>query len=665
MQQLDALSLGRRELLLLVDPQLVLLLQRRDLRLKTGDDAREVIRRRGARGVPGQPHLLGELVNLGVEPLRLLLLRREVVRGLLELSLGGDEPPVAAAVLTQQLGVGLLNLRDLLGQLLLLVLQHPDPRIRRRQLVHQVPRAAHRPVRVRPGVRLQQPQLSLQLIPLIVRLTSPLLLVAEPLLPRLHLRLQVDAALLRGGYGLTQRRVRVPVLRPEQHELAPVPVLGVLHRHAQRVSLGARLRVVGSVVPHRVVHGPPLFSLRLEHRRGRALPGEGVPQGLDLLGKLGGVAAVLGADPFALLVEGLAPRGDASQVVRQPPTLGVKRPVVSGRRRRHLALHDPVHVLDHLLDDDLGLDDVLGLVRRRGGRHGHRGRGDDGGLLRHLHRGGHGRVHLGFDRRDDVRLTRPGRGPAREVGPEPLHAVAHRGDDGVEVRAQALDGGSLGANGFGQLHGSLGERLGRLLLLLLLLLEDEGGEAELLEGVLDGLVRALVLSGVPLAVRAHARRRALDVHVSLLVTHDLVALHLLLGVPPLALELLPGLQGGVEVTAAQRFVHDELELVHLALHRARRLLHLVVGLRVIRVGHEFQILRARRPLGGGRHGGSVGIVPAHGCGRRGLGRSVADAIRVPGHCQTPVAKSAFAARRKTCLAPNGRWSQRSLNSFVK
>ena len=48
--------------------------------------------------------------HLGVEPLRLLLLRREVVRGLLELSLGGDEPPVAAAVLTQQLGVGLLNL---------------------------------------------------------------------------------------------------------------------------------------------------------------------------------------------------------------------------------------------------------------------------------------------------------------------------------------------------------------------------------------------------------------------------------------------------------------------------------------------------------------------------------------------------------------------------
>ena len=277
--------------------------------------------------------------------------------------------------------------------------------------------------------------------------------------------------------------------------------------------------------------------------------------------------------------------------------------------------------------------------------------------MRHLHRGGHGRVHLGFDRRDDVRLTRPGRGPAREVGPEPLHAVAHRGDDGVEVRAQALDGGSLGANGFGQLHGSLGERLGRLLLLLLLLLEDEGGEAELLEGVLDGLVRALVLSGVPLAVRAHARRRALDVHVSLLVTHDLVALHLLLGVPPLALELLPGLQGGVEVTAAQRFVHDELELVHLALHRARRLLHLVVGLRVIRVGHEFQILRARRPLGGGRHGGSVGIVPAHGCGRRGLGRSVADAIRVPGHCQTPVAKSAFAARRKTC-------AQRPMESTV-
>ena len=527
---------------------------------------------------------------------------------MLELRLGGDEPPVAAAVLTQQLGVGLLHLGQFLGEFLLLVLQNPDPRVRRGELVHEVPRAAHRPIRVGPGVRLQQPQLALELRALIVRLTSPLLLLPAPLLRRLHLRLQIRASLLRGGDGFSQRPVRVAVLRSEQHELAPVPVLRVLNRHAQRVRLRPGLRVVGRVVPHGVVHGSPLLSLRLEHRRRRRFSRERVAQGLDLLGELGGVAPVRGAGVGALVVEGGAPRGDPSEVVGESPALDIG---IGGFDRSfdgNLALHDPVDVLDHLLDDDLGLDGRR--VRGDSRSLGRRGRRDDGRGRIAPHGRRHRRVHPLLDGGDDVRLTRARRGPAREVGPEPLHLRGDGGDDRVEVGAQALNGGGFRADRLGQLRRRLGERLRGLLLLRLLLLEDEGGEAELLEGVFDRLVRALVLGGVPLAVRGHARRRALDVDVSLLVAHDLVALHLLLGVPPLALELFPGLQRRVEVAASQGLVDDQLELVHLALHRARRLLHLLVRTGVIGVGNPFQILRSRRP-GPDSRGAAVGVLPDH------------------------------------------------------
>ena len=208
------------------------------------------------------------------------------------------------------------------------------------------------------------------------------------------------------------------MLRSQQHKLAPVPVLRVLNRHAQRVRLRPGLRVVGRVVPHGVVHGAPLLSLRLEHGSRRRLSRERVAQRLNLLGELGGVASVRGANIGALVVEGGAPRGDPSKVVGQSPALDIGGGIDGTRRfNGNLALHDPVDVLDHLLDDDLGLDTGARVGDTLSSNLGRRGRRDDRRRRTVPHGRSHRRVDPLLDGCHHVRLTRARRGPAREVCP--------------------------------------------------------------------------------------------------------------------------------------------------------------------------------------------------------------------------------------------------------
>eukprot|EP00982_Pelagococcus_subviridis_P008990 30894-Pelagococcus_subviridis.AAC.6 len=105
----------------------------------------------------------------------------------------------------------------------------------------------------------------------------------EPRLRLLHARLQVADFSLRRGERSPRARVRVPVLRPQQHELPPVPVLRVRDRGAQRVRLDSRVVAPSRVVASRLVQRAEFIRLRRRRRRRRVRLRALVLQLLDLL----------------------------------------------------------------------------------------------------------------------------------------------------------------------------------------------------------------------------------------------------------------------------------------------------------------------------------------------------------------------------------------------